>query len=171
MGMGLVGRTLGSIGIGNVGAELFRLLPPFQMKFNAHDPFVDRKLAADLGVELITLEEVLRRADIVSISCPLSRETHHLVNAESLALMKPTAYLIKREDPTSTRGPDRCAHVEEVVASDNDRAFTRPSSNDVAQDQSRCHPTHHISSPGRVKPRYGFWPRAAAAAHCSSFRR
>jgi len=100
MGVGLVGRTLGSIGIGNIGAELFRLLKPFDMKFIAHDPYADRKLAAELGVELVGLEDVFRRADIVSVSCPLSPETHHLVNAERLALMKPSAYFIN-----TARGP------------------------------------------------------------------
>ena len=100
MGIGLVGRTLGSIGIGNIGAELFRLLQPFGMKLIAHDPYADRELAAELGVELVGLEEVCRRADIVNVSCPLSPETHHLVNAERLALMKPTAYLIN-----TARGP------------------------------------------------------------------
>jgi phosphoglycerate dehydrogenase-like enzyme len=113
MGVGLVGRTLGSIGIGNIGAELFRLLQPFEMKFIAHDPYVDRKLAAELRVELVSLEEVFRRADIVSVSCPLSPETHHLVNAERLALMKPTAYLIN-----TARGPivDQKALTDTLVA-------------------------------------------------------
>ena len=100
MGVGLVGRTLGSVGIGNIGAELFRLVKPFDMKLIAHDPFADRKLAAELGVELVGLEDVFRRADIVSVSCPLSPETHHLVNAERLALMKPSAYFIN-----TSRGP------------------------------------------------------------------
>src|SRR5271169_1651129 len=81
MGVGLVGRTLGSLGIGNIGAELFRMLKPFDMKFIAHDPYADKKLAAELAVELVTLEEVFHRSDIVSVSCPLSAETHHLVNA------------------------------------------------------------------------------------------
>ncbi|HEY7764326.1 MAG TPA: NAD(P)-dependent oxidoreductase, partial [Aestuariivirgaceae bacterium] len=45
MGVGLVGRTLGSIGIGNIGAEMFRLAKPFDMKFIAHDPYADPKLA------------------------------------------------------------------------------------------------------------------------------
>jgi phosphoglycerate dehydrogenase-like enzyme len=94
MGVGLVGRTLGSVGIGNIGAELFRLARPFEMRFVAHDPFADPKLAAELGVELVGLEDVFRRADVVNVSCPLTPETRHLVNAERLALMKPTAYLI-----------------------------------------------------------------------------
>ena len=100
MGVGLVGRTLGSLGIGNIGAELFRLAKPFDMKFIAHDPYADKKIAADLGIELVSLEEVFRRADILTVNVPLSTETRHLVNAERIALMKPTAYLIN-----TARGP------------------------------------------------------------------
>jgi phosphoglycerate dehydrogenase-like enzyme len=100
MGVGLVGRTLGSVGIGNIGAEMFRMAKPFDMKFIAHDPFADKKMAAELGIELVSLEDVFRHSDIVSVSCPLSPETHHLVNAERLALMKPTAFFIN-----TARGP------------------------------------------------------------------
>jgi phosphoglycerate dehydrogenase-like enzyme len=100
MGLGLVGRVLGSVGIGNIGAELFRLARPFDMRFIAHDPYADAKVAGELGIELVSLEEVFRRADVVSINCPLTPQTRHLVNAESLALMKPTAYLIN-----TARGP------------------------------------------------------------------
>ena len=99
MGMGLVGRTLGSIGIGNIGAELFRLIKPFEMRLIAHNPYANPKLAAELGVELVGLE-VFRHSDFVNVSCPLTPETRHLVNADKLALMKPTAYLIN-----TARGP------------------------------------------------------------------
>ncbi|HEX6121346.1 MAG TPA: NAD(P)-dependent oxidoreductase [Dongiaceae bacterium] len=100
MGVGLVGRTLGSIGIGNIGAELFRLAKPFDMNFIAHDPYADRKVAAELGIELVGMEDLFRRADVLAVNCPLSPETRHLVNAERLALMKPTAFLIN-----TARGP------------------------------------------------------------------
>jgi D-3-phosphoglycerate dehydrogenase len=100
MGVGLVGRTLGSLGIGNIGAEMFRMAKPFDMTFIAHDPFADKAVAAELGIELVGLEDLFRRSDIVSISCPLTAETRHIVNAERLALMKPTAYLIN-----TARGP------------------------------------------------------------------
>ena len=89
MGVGLVGRTLGSVGIGNIGAELFRMAKPFDMRFIAHDPFADSTVAAELGIELVALDDVFRQADIVSVSCPLTAQTRHLVNAERLALMKP----------------------------------------------------------------------------------
>ena len=100
MGFGLVGRTLGSLGIGNIGAELFRLAKPLDMTFIAHDPYADKQVAADLGIELVGLEEVFRRADILTVNVPLSPETRHLVNGERIALMKPTAYLIN-----TARGP------------------------------------------------------------------
>ena len=100
MGVGLVGRTFGSLGIGNIGAETFRLLKPFDMALIAHDPYADPRLAAELGVELVPLEEVFRRSDIVSVSCPLTSQTRYLVNAERIALMKPTAFLIN-----TARGP------------------------------------------------------------------
>ncbi len=100
MGVGLVGRTLGSIGIGNIGAELFRLAKPFDMQFIAHDPFADKAVAAELGIELVGMEELFQRSDVLCINCPLSAETRHLVNAERLALMKRTAFLIN-----TARGP------------------------------------------------------------------
>ena len=100
MGVGLVGKVLGSIGIGNIGAELFRLAKPFDFKFMAHDPFADKSLAENLGIELVSLEQLFRQADILCVNCPLTPETKHIVNAERLALMKPAAYLIN-----TSRGP------------------------------------------------------------------
>lgn len=113
MGVGLVGRTLGSIGIGNIGAELFRLARPLDMEHIAHDPYADRAVAQDLGIELVGLEELFRRADVLCVNCPLSESTHHLVNAERLSLMKPSAYLIN-----TARGPivDQAALTEVLVA-------------------------------------------------------
>jgi phosphoglycerate dehydrogenase-like enzyme len=100
MGVGLVGRTFGSLGIGNIGAEAFRLLKPFDMKFIAHDPFADKAVASELGVELVGIEELFRRSDVLSVACPLNEATRHIVNAERIALMKPTAFIIN-----TARGP------------------------------------------------------------------
>ncbi|WP_226578095.1 NAD(P)-dependent oxidoreductase [Acuticoccus sediminis] len=100
MGTGLVGKTLGQLGLGNIGAEVFRLAAPFDMRFIAHDPHADPEEASRLGVELVGLEDVFRRSDVLSVSIPLSEATRHLVNAERLALMKPGAFLIN-----TARGP------------------------------------------------------------------
>jgi D-3-phosphoglycerate dehydrogenase len=99
-GLGLVGRTLGSLGIGNIGAEMFRIAKPLDMRFIAHDPYADPALARDLGVTLVDLDQVFREADFLCVNCPLSDNTRHLVNAERLALMKPTAFLVN-----TARGP------------------------------------------------------------------
>jgi phosphoglycerate dehydrogenase-like enzyme len=100
MGVGLVGRTLGVIGVGNIGSEVFRLAKPFDMRFIAHDPYADPAHIRSLGATPVDLETVFREADVISVNCLLNAETHHLVNAARLALMKPTAYLIN-----TARGP------------------------------------------------------------------
>ena len=108
-GVGLVGLTLGSIGMGNIGAEMFRLARPLDMRFIAHDPYADPALADELGVTLTDLDRVFREADFLSVNCPLSPETHYLVNRERLGLMKPSAFLIN-----TARGPivDQAALTE-----------------------------------------------------------
>ena len=113
MGMGLVGRTLGSVGMGNIGAEMFRLFKPLDMRFIAHDPFVHSDVAAALGVSLVDLDTVFRESDFVAMNTPLGPETRHLVNRERLGLMKPTAYLIN-----TSRGPvvDQAALVEALTS-------------------------------------------------------
>jgi phosphoglycerate dehydrogenase-like enzyme len=70
------------------------------MNFIAHDPFANKAVATELGVRLVDLDTVFRESDIVAVNCPLSAETHHIVNAQKIALMKPTAYLIN-----TARGP------------------------------------------------------------------
>jgi D-3-phosphoglycerate dehydrogenase len=101
MGMGLTGRTLGLIGVGNIGAEVFRLARPFEMKHIAFDPCLAPERARELGVELVgSLDDVFRRADFVSINCPLNAHTRGLVGPREIALMKPTAFLIN-----TARGP------------------------------------------------------------------
>ena len=113
MGMGLIGRTLASVGVGNIGAEMFRVAAPLGMRFIAHDPYADPVVAADLGVTLTDLETVFREGDFVAVNCPLSPETHHLVDAGRIALMKPTAYLIN-----TARGPivDQAALTQALVS-------------------------------------------------------
>ena len=94
LGMGLTGRTLGAIGLGNIGAEVFRLAAPFEMRHIACDPYADTSLARSLGVALVDLDTVLREADFVCVMCPLNERTRGLIGRRELALMKPTAYLI-----------------------------------------------------------------------------
>ena len=109
MGTGLVGRTLGLVGLGNIGAELARICAPLDMRLIAHDPYIDPRSAGAINVELTDLETVFRESDFLSVSVPLSADTRHLVNASRLQLMKSTAFLIN-----TSRGPvvDQHALVE-----------------------------------------------------------
>ena len=91
VGMGLAGRTLGIVGLGNVGRELATLAAPFDLRILAADPFVTGPQA---GIELRPLDSLLAAADFVVVTCPLTKETYHLLDAERLALMKPTAYFV-----------------------------------------------------------------------------
>jgi phosphoglycerate dehydrogenase-like enzyme len=94
IGVGLTGRTLAMLGIGNIGAEAVRLLKPFDLRIIAHDPYVDPAKLEPLGVRPVPLEQAFREADILAVCCSLTRETHHLVSRERLALMKPTAFVV-----------------------------------------------------------------------------
>jgi phosphoglycerate dehydrogenase-like enzyme len=90
-GIGLRGRTLGVIGLGNVGRDLCALAAPFELQLIAADPYVGEPPG---GVELVELEELLRRSDFVVCLCPLTDETRGLLDARRLALLKPTAFLV-----------------------------------------------------------------------------
>ncbi len=100
IGIGLTGRTLGLVGLGNIGRDVINLIKPFGMRHIAFDPYTTPEDAAASGVELVDLETVLSTSDFISIHCPLTPQTQGLINAERLALMKPTAYLIN-----TARGP------------------------------------------------------------------
>ncbi len=100
MGMGLVGRTLGLVGMGNIGKETFKLAKPFGMRHITFDPYIKPADAAEANAEIVDLGTLMRTADFVCVCCPLTEETRGLVDARCIGLMKPTAYLIN-----TARGP------------------------------------------------------------------
>jgi D-3-phosphoglycerate dehydrogenase / 2-oxoglutarate reductase len=87
-------QTLGVVALGNIGREVARKAGALGMKVLGYDPYVKPEVAQALGVELVGLEDLLRRSDYVSLHCPLIEETRHLIGAAQLGLMQPTAYLI-----------------------------------------------------------------------------
>lgn len=99
-GTGLVGKTFGTIGFGRIAQETHTIAKPLGMRHMAHDPYANPAVAVTAGVELIDLETLLRDSDFVTVAAALTPETHHLINAERLAMMKPTAFLI-----STARGP------------------------------------------------------------------
>jgi phosphoglycerate dehydrogenase-like enzyme len=95
MGAELRDRTLGVIGLGGIARKLIGLLAGWGMQPPlAYDPFLDAAAAARAGARLVSLEALLCESDFVSIHCPLSDGTRHLIGARQLALMRPGAWLI-----------------------------------------------------------------------------
>jgi len=94
MGSGLIGRTLGIIGAGNIGREIIRLARPFGLTILADDPYVEASVIEAEGARPVDLETLLRESDFVVVMCALTDETRRLIGRAELALMKPTAYLI-----------------------------------------------------------------------------
>ena len=94
LGDGLVGRTLGVIGAGSIGQETLRLARAFNLNLLAADPYVDPLGIELTGARVVPLEQLMRESDYVVVACLLNEQTRHLVNAATLALMRPRAYLI-----------------------------------------------------------------------------
>jgi D-3-phosphoglycerate dehydrogenase len=81
-------KVLGLAGLGRIGQEVARRAAAFGMRLIAHDPFISQQMAADLGVELVSLDDLFARADYLSLHMPSTAQTRHLVNADRLARAK-----------------------------------------------------------------------------------
>ncbi len=94
MGTEIRDKTLGIIGLGNVGSEVARRARGLQMKLIAYDPFISVEHARNLQVELVSLKQLLRESDFITLHIPLTPSTNGLIGAKELALVKPTVRII-----------------------------------------------------------------------------
>ncbi len=94
MGTELRGKTLGIIGLGNVGSEVARRARGLEMKTIGYDPFVSADYAKKIQVDIVTLEQLLKVSDFITLHIPLTAQTRGLIGAKELAMVKPTARLI-----------------------------------------------------------------------------
>jgi D-3-phosphoglycerate dehydrogenase len=88
------GRTFGVVGLGRIGVATARKAQALGFEIVAHDPVVKTVPEELPGAELLSLEDLLRRADVLSLHVPLVAATHHLINADTLSLMKPESVLV-----------------------------------------------------------------------------
>lgn len=101
LGRNIKGRTLGSLGCGNIAQEMFRMSQSLGFgRCIAHDPFVAPAAVEPLGVELVTMDELLRESDFLALNCLLNESTRGIIGEAELARMKANAYLIN-----TARGP------------------------------------------------------------------
>ncbi len=111
MGTELTGKTLGIIGCGNIGSRVSERAVGLRMKVIAYDPFLTPERAADLGVEKVALEALLRRADVITLHTPLTDQTRDILNAEAFGQMKDGVLVIN------------CARGELIVEADMKQAL------------------------------------------------
>ena len=88
MGVELFNKTLGIIGIGNIGSQVARRAQAFAMNVIAYDPFLSEEKAKDMGVEKVDLEELYRRSDFITIHTPITAETRNMINKDTIKIMK-----------------------------------------------------------------------------------
>ncbi len=131
MGREAFGKTIGIVGLGNVGRRIAELCGGlFRMQVIAYDPYLSAEVMRSRGAAKVELDDLLRRADFVSINCPLTDETRKMIEAREYALMQPTAYFI-----TTARG---FIHDEEALTQAlRDRKLPAPASTFGARSRRR----------------------------------
>lgn len=98
---GLAGKTMGVIGIGAIGRRVAQVAAALGMQIAAHDPGLQGKVEIpNVSIAWLSLDDLFEQADVVTLHCPLTEETHHLIDAQRLSQMKKTAFLIN-----AARGP------------------------------------------------------------------
>ena len=105
----MVGQTVGIIGVGRIGRNIAKRLAGWDMKILGYDPYVTQETVASLGIEMVSLDELLRQSDVVTLHVVLTRETRGMIGMRELKLMKPMAFIIN-----TSRGPaiDEAALVQ-----------------------------------------------------------
>jgi D-3-phosphoglycerate dehydrogenase len=94
IGSELAGKTIGIVGMGNIGARMAIRARAFEMDFLVYDPYIAESHVTALGGKWVGLNELLADSDFVTVHCPLNRETRGMIGEAQLALMKPSAFLI-----------------------------------------------------------------------------
>ena len=94
MGVDLYGKTAGIIGTGKIGQILIKILKGFDMKVIAYDLFPNQKVAEELGFEYVSLDELYANSDIISLNCPLTKDTQYMINRRSMLKMKDGVILV-----------------------------------------------------------------------------
>jgi glyoxylate reductase len=146
LGRDLRGRTLGVLGLGKIGAKVAERARSFGMEI-AYSGRHPAEVADRLDARRLSLEELLESADVLTLHCPLTDETRHLIGAAELALMKPTAALVN-----AARGPvvDEAALVEALRSGQIAAAGL-----DVYEDEPRVHPDLLVMENVTMTPHLG----------------
>jgi len=93
-GIDIKGKTIGIVGTGRIGREVIRIANGFSMNIIAYDPYPNEAFQKKIGFEYVSFENLLKNSDIITLHCPHTPQTHHLINKGNISLIKKGAYLI-----------------------------------------------------------------------------
>ncbi len=127
-GVELKGKTVGIIGMGNIGKEVARMAYGLGMTVTAYDPYLDRndEAIADYSVTLKELPDIYANSDFISMHLPLLEETRYMINKESLALMKSSAFLVNTSRGELVNEKDLCQALQDgVIAGAAEDVFSK----------------------------------------------
>ena len=140
MGMDLYGKTAGVVGTGRIGQAMIKILSGFGMKILAFDPYPNPAL----DVEYTSIEDLFKRSDVITLHCPLTSETKHIVQAKTIEMMKNDVYLINTSRGDLIRTEDlidgllkkKFAGVGLDVYDEEGGVFYEDRSNDIIEDEN-----------------------------------
>ena len=87
-GMEIYGKTLGIVGLGRIGQQVAKRAQAFGMNIVAYDPYIPEDVASELGIKLLTVDELCAASDFITLHVPLTPKTKHMIGKEQIALMK-----------------------------------------------------------------------------------
>lgn len=141
MGTDLCGKTAGIIGTGKIGQAMIRILKGFKMRIIAYDPYPDK----ELGVDYVSIKELMETSDVISLHCPLTKDTQYIINEDSLKHMKKGVFLINTSRGAlidtsalleALKEPGKISGVGLDVYEEEEGIFYEDRSNDIVEDDS-----------------------------------
>jgi len=141
-------KTVGIIGLGNVGSEVAKRARGLEMKLIAHDPFISTEHAHKLQVELVSLEQLLKDADFITLHLPLTASTRGLIGDKELSLVKPTARIINcaRGEIISEEALARALKEKRIAGAAIDVFPTEPTTESVLFENNNVIVTPHLGA-------------------------
>jgi D-3-phosphoglycerate dehydrogenase len=148
MGTEVRNKTLGIIGLGNVGSEVAKRTQGLEMKVIAYDPFISVDRARNLQVELVPLKQLLKEADFITLHTPLTPQTKGMIGAKELALVKPTVRIINcaRGGLIDEKALAKAVKEGRVAGAAIDVFLTEPATESVLFDSDNIIVTPHLGA-------------------------
>ncbi len=111
----MLGKTVGIIGVGRIGQNVAKRLGAWGMKVLGYDPYVRQETVIDLGVKMVSLEELLRQSDLVTLHVVLTRETRGMLGMREFKMMKPTAFIVNTSRGAALKEAELAQALNEKV--------------------------------------------------------